>query len=168
VLTALHSLPRPGSVYHHPMHKCRLDSSVISRMFIASALALTLQWGATVSAVIIIWFKPPIGGHYNFYYHLSGAEPFITLLGLGCRSASYITYGALSTLVWMMLLTSSILTYYSTNTPTHSFQEHFILALQARVARWLSIFLRRLGKLDSRIKWRMDRCHRVVTVQQLL
>jgi hypothetical protein len=150
-LTALqvqnYSLPRPGSVYHHPMHKCRLDSSVISRMFIASALALTLQWGATVSAVIIIWFKPPIGGHYNFYYHLSGAEPFITLLGLGCRSASYITYGALSTLVWMMLLTSSILTYYSTNTPTHSFQEHFILALQARVARWLSIFLRRLGKL---------------------
>jgi len=47
----------------------------------------------------------------------------------------------------MMLLTSSILTYYSTNSPTHSFKEHFIPALQARVARWLSIFLRRLGKL---------------------
>jgi hypothetical protein len=47
----------------------------------------------------------------------------------------------------MMLLTSSILTYYSTNTPTHTFQGHVILALQARVARWLSILLRRLGKL---------------------
>jgi hypothetical protein len=47
----------------------------------------------------------------------------------------------------MMLLTSSSLTYYSTNAPTHSFQEHFILALQVWVARWLSIFLRRLGKL---------------------
>ena len=46
-----------------------------------------------------------------------------------------------------MLLTSSILTYYSTNTPTGSFQGHFILALQVRVARWLSIFLRRAGKL---------------------
>jgi hypothetical protein len=47
----------------------------------------------------------------------------------------------------MVLLTSSILTYYSTNTPTHSFKGHFVLALQARGARWLSIFLRRLGKL---------------------
>ena len=47
-----------------------------------------------------------------------------------------------------MLFTSSILTYYLTNTPTtHSFKEHFILALQARVVRWLSIFLRRSGKL---------------------
>ena len=46
-----------------------------------------------------------------------------------------------------MLLTSSILTYYSTNTPTHPFQRNFILALQVRVARWLSIFLRRLGKV---------------------
>jgi len=68
-------------------------------------------------------------------------------LGLGCRSASYITYGLLSTLVWMMLLTSSILTYYLTNTPIHSFKRHFILTLQARAARWLSIFFRRLGKL---------------------
>jgi hypothetical protein len=43
-----------------------------------------------------------------------------------------------------MLLASSILTHYSTNTPTRSFKGHFI---QAWVARWLSIFLRRLGKL---------------------
>jgi hypothetical protein len=49
--------------------------------------------------------------------------------------------------VWVLLLTSSILTYYSTNNPTHSFKEHFILAFQVRVARWLSIFLRRLGKV---------------------
>ena len=55
-------------------------------------------------------------------------------------------YGLLSTLVWMMLLASSILTHYSTNT-TLSFKGHSIVPLQARVARWLSIFLRRLGKL---------------------
>jgi hypothetical protein len=47
----------------------------------------------------------------------------------------------------MMFLVSSILSYYSTNTPTHPFKGHFILALQVRVARWLSIFLRRSGKL---------------------
>ena len=59
---------------------------------------------------------------------------------------TYIIYGALSTLAWMMLLTSSILTYYSTNN-SHHFQGHVILTLQARVARWLFIFLRRLGKV---------------------
>jgi hypothetical protein len=46
----------------------------------------------------------------------------------------------------MMLLTSSVLTYYLTKSPTH-FQGHVILTLQARVARSLSIFLRRLGKV---------------------
>ena len=63
----------------------------------------------------------------------------IHYLGLGCRSVAYLIYGALSTLVWGMLLTSSILTYYSTN-----IRGHVILV---RVARWLSIFLRRLGKV---------------------
>jgi hypothetical protein len=43
-----------------------------------------------------------------------------------------------------MLLTSSILSYYSTNPPAQSSREHVILV---RVAHWLSIFLRRLGKL---------------------
>jgi predicted metal-binding membrane protein len=47
----------------------------------------------------------------------------------------------------MMLLTSSILAYYSTNAPTYTFQGCVTLPLQARVARWFSIFLRRLGKL---------------------
>jgi hypothetical protein len=47
----------------------------------------------------------------------------------------------------MMLFTSSILTYYLINTPTPSSKEHRMLALQAWVVRWLSIFLRRSGKL---------------------
>ena len=46
-----------------------------------------------------------------------------------------------------MLLASSILTYYSTNTPTQLYKGHSILPFQARVARQLSIFLRSLGKL---------------------
>ena len=75
------------------------------------------------------------------------AEPFIALLGLGCRSASFIIYGMLSTLVWMMLLTSSFLTYYSTNTPTHSLKDHFMRRLRVRLASLSSIFLRRLGKV---------------------
>ena len=75
------------------------------------------------------------------------AEPFIALLGLGCRSASFFIYGMLSTLVWMMLLTSSFLTFYSTNTPTQSSKEHFMRRLRVRLAILSSIFLRRLGKV---------------------
>lgn len=44
-LTALqverYFLPRPGSVYHHPRHKWGLDGSIICRMFVASAVALS-------------------------------------------------------------------------------------------------------------------------------
>jgi len=58
-----YSLPRPGSVYNRPRHKWGLDSSALSRIFIASALALTLQWGTTSAALIIVWFSPPIGEH---------------------------------------------------------------------------------------------------------
>jgi hypothetical protein len=149
-LTALqvgnYSLPRPGSVYHHPRHRWGLDNSALSRMLIASTLALTLQWGTTGAAIVMIWFTPTIG---EYVITLSSLIWCWTLhcLGLGCRSLSYIIYGLLSTLVWMMLLTSSILTYCSTNTPTHSFHGHATLSLRGRIARWLSIFLRRLGKL---------------------
>ena len=58
-----YSLPRPGSIYHLPRHKWGLDSSALSRMFLASALALILQWGTTGAAVIIVWFTPTIGEH---------------------------------------------------------------------------------------------------------
>ena len=46
-----------------------------------------------------------------------------------------------------MLLTSSLLTYYSTNAPTLSFKENSFVTFQARVSRRLSIFLRRSGKI---------------------
>jgi hypothetical protein len=58
-----YSLPRPESVYLRRRIKWGLDSSALSRMFIASALALTLQWGTTGAAAIIVWFTPTIGEH---------------------------------------------------------------------------------------------------------
>ena len=54
-------LPRPGSSYHHPRHRWGLDSSVLSHMFIASAVALALQWSTTGGAVIIVWFTSAFG-----------------------------------------------------------------------------------------------------------
>ena len=64
-LTALqvanYSLPRPGSAYHHPRDRCGLGGSALSRMFIASAVALALQWGTTGGAIIIVWFTSAFG-----------------------------------------------------------------------------------------------------------
>ncbi|KDR76728.1 hypothetical protein GALMADRAFT_66963 [Galerina marginata CBS 339.88] len=120
-----------SDVHHLSSRRWGLDDFVISRMFIASALALMLQWGTTAGAVIIVWFTPTVG--------------------LSCRSGSYIAYGVLSTLVWIMLLTSSILTYYSIRTPPPSRKGQFVIAIAYRGTRWLSVFLRRLGKLLAAI-----------------
>jgi len=51
-------LPRPGSVYQHPRSNW---GPVLCHMFIASVAALTLQWGTTGGAVIIIWFTSAFG-----------------------------------------------------------------------------------------------------------
>ena len=49
-----YSLPRTGSVYRGPSRKRGLNSSTLSRMFISSAVALTLQWGTRGGALIIV------------------------------------------------------------------------------------------------------------------
>ena len=46
----------------------------------------------TGSAVIVVWFTPTTG--------------------LGCRSAAYILFGSLSTLVWILMMLSTFLTQY--------------------------------------------------------
>ena len=67
----------------------------------------------------------------------------MTLLGLGCRSASYLLYAVLSTVVWMLLLTSSILTHYC----ARGHDGQIIYHWSRIVARSLSITFRRLGKV---------------------
>jgi hypothetical protein len=86
-LTALqvknYSHPRPGSVYFRPKDKWGLDSSALSRMFIASVLALTLQWGTTGAAIIIVWFTPTVGKLIDFIVTLSSlirCRTFITFV----------------------------------------------------------------------------------------
>ncbi|KAG1895750.1 uncharacterized protein F5891DRAFT_1193754 [Suillus fuscotomentosus] len=63
------------------------------RMFVASLLPLALQWATTGSAVIVVYLTPTVG--------------------LGCRSLGYLIYGALATVVWAMLVMSSILSHYA-------------------------------------------------------
>ena len=55
-----YSTPRVGSVYYS-RNQWGLDGSVLFRMFIASAVALTLQWGTTAGAITIVWFTSAFG-----------------------------------------------------------------------------------------------------------
>ena len=64
-------------------------------------------------------------------------------LGLGCRSGSFIVYGAASTLVWLLLLISSILSHYATTVTASRTVEDFLPKLAGR----LSIGFRRVGKV---------------------
>ncbi|TFK32299.1 hypothetical protein BDQ12DRAFT_707705 [Crucibulum laeve] len=115
---------QPPPVVIRPL-RSRWGPGVVSRMLMASALALLLQWGTTGAAVVVVWFTPT--------------------KGLGCRSAAYVAFGVLSTVVWLMLVTSSVLTHYSTMQP-REYKSHAISPVAVRVARSLSIILRRLGK----------------------
>ncbi|KAJ6568460.1 hypothetical protein B0H10DRAFT_2168855 [Mycena sp. CBHHK59/15] len=99
---------------------------MFSRFFVASLMALALTWSTTGAAVIVVWFTPT--------------------RGLGCRSGAYILYGALSTLVWLLLVTSSALAHYSTHYTTDA-EGHRTYARATRLAGVLAIVLRRLGKL---------------------
>ena len=96
------------------------------RIFIASVAALGLQWGTTVSAAIVVVFTPTFG--------------------LGCRSGSYLLYGVISTIIWLMLLLSSCLAHYANTRhngdapPSSGFNS-------VNLAKGLATFLRRLSVL---------------------
>ncbi|KIK78703.1 hypothetical protein PAXRUDRAFT_163260 [Paxillus rubicundulus Ve08.2h10] len=66
---------------------------VFKRMILASLVTLILQWGTTCAAVLAVWFTPTTK--------------------LGCRSLAYLIYGALSTVAWFLLVSSSVLAHYA-------------------------------------------------------
>ena len=162
-----YSLPRPGSVYHRRGHKWGLDSSALSRMFIASSLALTLQWGTTGAALIIVWFSIPIGEHIVTYHQLSVAELSLFLLGLDCRAVSYIVYGGLySGLDDASHVQHSDILFHQHSYPLISRTFHLGTPGSGRSpALNLPSSFR---KAVSRNKCCMDRRHRVATIQQRL
>ncbi|KAI5834609.1 hypothetical protein K523DRAFT_368922 [Schizophyllum commune Tattone D] len=75
---------------------------VWTRMALSSIAGLALQWATTGSAVIIVWYTPTTG--------------------LGCRSGAYLLYGLVSTMVWFVMVLSSILAHYST-IPTETYHD---------------------------------------------
>ena len=143
--------------------------NTVSRMILASALALMLQWGTAGAALIQAWFTPTRGENFTVLSPLSCS--LITVTGLGCRSASYLLYAFLSTIVWMLLVTSSVLTHYA-RTPQAIHKEKAIPEGEAihggqaihhwptKAAARTSIIVRRLGKLIAAINavWLVVAC----------
>jgi hypothetical protein len=126
-----------------PNKRSHWGPDVWIRLLNASLAALMLQWGTAGAAVIIIWFTPTVG--------------------LGCRSGSYLVYAGASTLTWILLVISSILTHSlayptvptscasSTNKPCSDKSELIHPGQQwprlRSFVRLLAITFRRSGKL---------------------
>ncbi|KAJ7799199.1 hypothetical protein B0H14DRAFT_3788487 [Mycena olivaceomarginata] len=66
-----------------------VGSEIIFRILASSFFALLLTWGTVSAAMILDWFTPTIG--------------------LSCRSGSYLIYTSVSTITWIFLVASSIL-----------------------------------------------------------
>ncbi|KAJ7198831.1 hypothetical protein GGX14DRAFT_373797 [Mycena pura] len=104
--------------------RSRWGPDIVSRFLLASLLAVGLTWGTVGAAIVVSYFTPTEG--------------------IGCRTGAYILYGIISTVVWVMLATSSILAHYSRFTVT--FNGRYLHTKSTRTAGIISIILRRTGK----------------------
>ncbi|KAF9261139.1 hypothetical protein L218DRAFT_946325 [Marasmius fiardii PR-910] len=101
-------------------------SGIWTRILIASIFALWLQWGTAGGAILEVMLTPTTG--------------------LGCRSGAYLIYAATSTVVWMMLVLSSILAHYAEESAQRHPLRPYIQPFKVQLATWFSICLRRIGK----------------------
>ncbi|KAF7335587.1 hypothetical protein MVEN_02213000 [Mycena venus] len=74
-----------------------ISSSVVCRMFASAIFALLLTWGTVSAAMLLEWLTPTIG--------------------LSCRSGSYLMYASVSTIVWVLLVISSVLSSVPSPSP---------------------------------------------------
>ncbi|KAJ7471226.1 hypothetical protein B0H11DRAFT_1376059 [Mycena galericulata] len=109
--------------------RSRWGPGVISRFLLAAFLALSLTWGSVGAAILVAFFTPT--------------------KGLACRSGSYLIYGVLSTVVWILLTISSALAHYSTFAVP--FKGRYMHTKSTRLAGIFSIILRRTGKVLASI-----------------
>ncbi|KAG1773272.1 hypothetical protein EV702DRAFT_1244209 [Suillus placidus] len=125
-----HGSPQDVAVYCAQPNGVQISHwapGVFTRMVIASCASLALQWGTVGAAFLVAWFTP-------------------TTWEMGCRSLGYLLYGVISTLVWMMLLMSSILAHSAAADPHR-------VSLSARVALAFSHILRWTGKLFAMVNF---------------
>ncbi|KAJ7473552.1 hypothetical protein FB451DRAFT_1468457 [Mycena latifolia] len=94
---------------------------VFSRFFKASFAALALQWCTSGASLLVVYATPTVGEC------------------LGCRSLAYLLYATVATIIWAILVLSSLISHYATTHPVAGFPH--------RVAAQTAIFFRRLAKL---------------------
>jgi hypothetical protein len=87
----------PPLLDHGLLTPSRWAPGIWTRVAIASALALGLQWGTAGAAMYIHYIAPPVG--------------------LGCRAFSFLLYGVAGTFSFFLFLTSSILAHMSRPLP---------------------------------------------------
>ncbi|KAI4524038.1 hypothetical protein K525DRAFT_282007 [Schizophyllum commune Loenen D] len=94
---------------------------VWTRIVAASVLALRLQWDAPGSAILNIILTPT--------------------KGLGCRSGAYLLYGVIATVIWFLMVSSSVLVHVSSKPVKASASTP-----PRQYIATLAILLRRTGK----------------------
>ncbi|KAG1867098.1 hypothetical protein C8R48DRAFT_772290 [Suillus tomentosus] len=94
---------------------------VFTRMFFASCASLGLQWGTVGAALVVAWFTPTTK--------------------IGCRFMGYLIYRAISTLIWMMLLVSSILAHYSAADRRRVSLSTHVALVSSHVLQWMGKLL---------------------------
>ncbi|KAJ6538101.1 hypothetical protein B0H19DRAFT_861515, partial [Mycena capillaripes] len=106
----------------HPQPQC-WTPGVWRRVAYSSVVACAVQWSCTGSAVLAAWMTPTVG--------------------LGCHSASFLLYGALSTISFIIIMAGVVTQqrHHVTNPLSHSLSP----SAHRRYAR-LSILCRRVGK----------------------
>ncbi|RPD54031.1 hypothetical protein L227DRAFT_596119 [Lentinus tigrinus ALCF2SS1-6] len=105
--------------------RTRSSLKVYERVVVASLAALSLQWGTTGAAILVVYFAPTVG--------------------LGCESGAFLVYGVISTVVWMLMLSSSILAHHAHPRPHRADLRDVDGA--THVASTLAVILRRMGKI---------------------
>lgn len=79
-----------GQILAYPEWK-DITVDVWKRILIASCIAIFVQWGTTGPGVLIAFYTPT--------------------KGVGCRTAGYLLYGGLATLVWLLLQASMMFSH---------------------------------------------------------
>jgi hypothetical protein len=108
-------------------------------MFKASFAALALQWCTSGASLLVVYATPTVGEYFCSCL-ISADRNFF--LGLGCRSLAYLLYATVATIIWAILVVSSVISHYATTHPVSRSPD-----VPHRAAAHAAIFLRRFAQL---------------------
>ncbi|TFK69333.1 hypothetical protein BDN72DRAFT_959617 [Pluteus cervinus] len=105
------------------------NTGILWRIILSSFFALVLQWGTTGAALVVVMLTPTIG--------------------LGCRSACFLVYGGLSSIIWFLMMVSTFLTFGATRMYETQLRPTRSQRFTRFLIKWSAILLRRFCKLAA-------------------